>query len=378
MNTTNNPFYNCPEVTELTLKTGLRVRISDEVLGKGATGKVMLGYMLQGEEAVPVAVKIMPIKDIDNLGEAGITDLELLRYRENGVRLAQIDHPNVIKIKAIALLKGGLSALGDEKVLSKNTGECLYVVQEYVKGNTLADMIAEHPNGLPITLAVHMATEVAKGLAKLHEHYLIHRDLKPENILIADDGDIKIGDFGNIKHLYGTKVTEKIMQKYNINSPFSGTPRYTSPEQAVSESTTNKSDMYSFGAILFEMMTGKSFVTPNVNGSGLANIVGTLLKHSNANTNIGLLFQEEDIYPMGLCNLVRDLTQLEPEKRPENMQNIINILSTLKYKHDLCEYDVPVKGCIWNEHITIEGSKRNNRTRNNTTKLDLGQSQIRY
>ncbi|WP_320537998.1 Stk1 family PASTA domain-containing Ser/Thr kinase [Pseudarthrobacter sp. IC2-21] len=127
-----------------------------------------------------------------------------------------------------------------------NDGVTAYLVMEYIKGHTLRDVIRSK-GALPPRLALALIDPVVEGLGEAHAAGLIHRDVKPENVLIADDGRIKIGDFGLARAVTTSTSTGALI----------GTVGYLSPELVLGKTADARSDIYSVGIMLYEMLTGK-------------------------------------------------------------------------------------------------------------------------
>jgi serine/threonine-protein kinase len=127
-----------------------------------------------------------------------------------------------------------------------NDGVTAYLVMEYIKGHTLRDVIRSK-GALPPRLALALIDPVVEGLGEAHAAGLIHRDVKPENVLIADDGRIKIGDFGLARAVTTTTSTGALI----------GTVGYLSPELVLGKTADARSDIYSVGIMLYEMLTGQ-------------------------------------------------------------------------------------------------------------------------
>ena len=127
-----------------------------------------------------------------------------------------------------------------------NDGTTAYLVMEYIKGHTLRDVIRDR-GALPPRLALALIDPVVEGLAAAHSAGFIHRDVKPENVLIADDGRIKIGDFGLARAVTSSTSTGALI----------GTVAYISPELVLGKPADARSDVYSVGIMLYEMLTGR-------------------------------------------------------------------------------------------------------------------------
>jgi len=143
-----------------------------------------------------------------------------------------------------------------------------YIVMEYVKGQTL-DRLMHTVGILPISDTLKIASRICDALEYMHKHGVIHRDLKPSNIMLCDDGTLRIMDFGIAK----TEAMRRIT--FGGFSPTMGTPDYMAPEQIKGKRGDQRTDIYSLGAILYEMVTGQvPFQGPNVYAVMNARLVG--------------------------------------------------------------------------------------------------------
>ena len=178
----------------------------------------------------------------------------LSRLQREAKTASALNHPNIVTIYELGHVNG-----------------THYIAMEMISGETLRAMISSGP--LPFRKAVAIATQIADALAKAHETGLVHRDLKPENLMVAPDGTAKILDFGL------AKVRD---QSPDSDSPTSltdpgtvmGTVGYMSPEQANGGSVDFRSDQFSFGAVLYEMVNGR----PAFRGKGKAEIMAAILR----------------------------------------------------------------------------------------------------
>ncbi|MHC4518282.1 MAG: protein kinase domain-containing protein, partial [Planctomycetota bacterium] len=197
-------------------------------LGHGGAGVVYLAHDTKLDRLV--AIKSLPVELTQNPQARS-------RFSREARVLASLNHPNIATIY-------------DEFEMKEGVG---YLILEYVPGQTLAERIAE--KALKLEEALTIALQIAEGVAAAHEHDVIHRDLKPGNIQIAPDGKVKVLDFGLAKAVGG----ETADQQSTITQPgrVIGTPAYMSPEQARGRPTDRRSDIWSFGCVLYEMLTGK-------------------------------------------------------------------------------------------------------------------------
>jgi serine/threonine protein kinase len=124
-----------------------------------------------------------------------------------------------------------------------------YIVMEHVEGETLADLLAQRGR-LPVEEARQLTLQASRGLAHAHAAGLVHRDIKPQNLLLRNDGTLKIADFGIARAVEGTSLTQA--------GTILGTAAYLSPEQALGEQVTAAADVYSLGAVLYELLTGRT------------------------------------------------------------------------------------------------------------------------
>ncbi|MCW1969410.1 MAG: protein kinase [Anaerolineae bacterium] len=193
-----------------------------------------------------VAIKLLPTQFTQ--------DAEFLaRFERESRVLARLRHPNIVQV-----FDAGAS------------NEQHYIVMEYLSGGTLANELAQlrkNNEALPIQKAVDIAKQIAQALDYAHSKNIVHRDIKPSNILIADDGRYVLSDFGIVTDNANTKITRTLQTL--------GTPEYMSPEQANGLAVDRRSDIYSLGVVLYEMLTG----APPFSGG---NALSVLNKHLTA------------------------------------------------------------------------------------------------
>jgi serine/threonine protein kinase len=181
-----------------------------------------------------VAIKVLP--------EALARDADRLRRFEQEARtIAALSHPKILEIHDIGTHDGAP-----------------FLVSELLEGQTLRERFEAGP--LPVRRAIEYALGIAQGLAAAHEKGIVHRDLKPENVFITKDGRVKVLDFGLAKLVspeesHETEVT--LTSPATLPGMVMGTVGYMSPEQVRGAPTDARSDIFSFGAVLYEMLTGK-------------------------------------------------------------------------------------------------------------------------
>ncbi len=152
---------------------------------------------------------------------------------------ASLDHPFVCKVYE--------AGFGDEQP---------FIAMEYVTGRTLKDHLASGP--IPMAQALHLASEIAEAVNFAHERGIVHRDLKPANVMVTPDGHAKVMDFGVAKRLTveSTDADATVLASMTAAGEVVGTPAYMSPEQLKGKPLDARSDVFAFGLILFEMLTG--------------------------------------------------------------------------------------------------------------------------
>jgi serine/threonine protein kinase len=238
----------------MTLQPGTRLGAYEitTLLGSGGMGQVYKAKDLK--LARDVAIKV--------LREELASDPQRLRRFEQEARSASaLNHPNIITIHDIRLrhTSSGLPA----EALSKERGQVGeetdidFIVMEYVEGQTLREMLAE--GQLATKNLLQLTTQIAEGLAKAHSAGIVHRDLKPENLMVTNDGYVKILDFGLAKLLPQPGADSEvatITKEGTVAGAVMGTACYMSPEQALGKPLDARTDVFSLGAVLYEMATG--------------------------------------------------------------------------------------------------------------------------
>ncbi|MDC0760430.1 Stk1 family PASTA domain-containing Ser/Thr kinase [Brevibacillus sp. AG] len=172
----------------------------------------------------PVAVKVLR-------SQFGTDEDFVNRFRREAQAVASLSHPNVV----------GVYDVGQE-------GDTHYMVMEYIEGYTLKEVIIQR-GALPVEEAVRIAEQICDALDHAHQNQIIHRDIKPHNIMIGKNGRVKVTDFGIARAVTSATITH--------TNAMLGSVHYFSPEQARGGITGEKSDIYSLGIVLYEMVTGE-------------------------------------------------------------------------------------------------------------------------
>src|SRR5512136_920780 len=212
-------------------------------LGKGGMGEV---YQAKDRKlGRDVAIKVLPeefAKDADRIA----------RFQREAKVLASLNHPNIAAIYGLEESRG-----------------TNFIVLELVEGNTLADRIKAGP--IPVEESLKLALQIAEALEAAHEKGVIHRDLKPANIKVTPEGNVKVLDFGLAKAFAGDREEVNLSNSPTLSEAATqqgiilGTAAYMSPEQAKGKAVDKRADIWAFGVVLFEMLTGRSlFAGDNV------------------------------------------------------------------------------------------------------------------
>src|SRR5215475_5001695 len=202
-------------------------------LGAGGMGEVWRARDERlGRE---VAVKVLPEEVSSDAGR-------LKRFEKEARAASALNHPNIVTIYDIG-----------------SADSVAFIAMERVEGKTLRELL--FGGGLPIKRLLQIAAQIAAGLAKAHEAGIVHRDLKPENVMVTKDGLVKILDFGLAKQTGPVSGSDEgsHLPTETGTSPgvVLGTVGYMSPEQAAGQTIDFRSDQFSFGSILYEMVTGR-------------------------------------------------------------------------------------------------------------------------
>ena len=215
-----------------------------KVIGRGGMGVVYLAHDTKLDRSV--AIKSIPAKLADD-------STTRMRFHREAKLLASLNHPNIAVIHEIIEQDEDLS----------------YLVLEYVPGESLAQRIAREP--LKVEQALSIALQIAEAVSAAHEKGVIHRDLKPGNIKLTPEGRVKVLDFGLAK----PSVSEGTDIEITSTEPghIIGTPAYMSPEQARGNPTDHRTDIWSFGCIIYQMLTGHSPFESDTATDTLARII---------------------------------------------------------------------------------------------------------
>ena len=296
---------------------------------------------------------------LEKIGEGGMAEVYKARCnklnRFVAVKILRKQFANneeiSLKFKKEATAIANLSDTNIVNILDVGTQEDIdYIVMELVNGKTLKDVITFNGN-LGYVTAIKIALQIAKALDCAHKNNIIHRDIKPQNILITENGDVKVTDFGIAKSTDSTTITN--------TTSIIGSAHYLSPEQAKGTYIDCRADIYSFGVVLYEMVTGK---LPFEGDSP----VTVALKH----------LQEEPVPPKNINSAIPDslnkliLKAMEKEvvKRYQGAKDIIQDLQRIQQNPDVVIND---KNAQDDQHTIIMAPVNINKDKiNNMSKLE--------
>ena len=194
-----------------------------EQIGKGGMATIFKAYQPSIDRYV--AVKILPRQFADD-------PTFVKRFQQEAKAIAALEHPHILPVHDF----------GTE-------GDLNYMVMRYVKGGTLADIMGME---VPLNKTTDYVASIAKALDYAHKNGVVHRDIKPSNVLIDEHGEALLTDFGIAKIVEGAQATQ-----LTASGSVLGTPAYMSPEQAQNEKIDGRSDIYSLGVVLYELLTGQ-------------------------------------------------------------------------------------------------------------------------
>jgi serine/threonine protein kinase len=231
-----------------------------------------------------VAIKVLP-------ASYSLDPDRLRRFQLEAEAAAALNHPNILNIFHIGQQDGSP-----------------YIVSELLEGETLRERLCRGP--MPLREALEIAVEVTRGLAAAHEKGIIHRDLRPENLFLTRDGRFKILDFGLAKlsqphSTYADAATESLHEQTRPGQVL-GTVGYMAPEQVRGRPADAHSDIFAFGAVLYEMLTGKRAFA----GASSADVISAILHSDPPALSTG-----SSEIPPAAARIVRRCLEKSPERR---------------------------------------------------------------
>jgi Flp pilus assembly protein TadD/predicted Ser/Thr protein kinase len=263
-------------------------------LGAGGMGVVYRAHDTRLDR--DVAIKVLPT-------DRPLSDTARQRFQREALAASALNHPNIITIYEV----------GSEDGTD-------FIVMEYVRGATLSSLLKKRPLGL--TEATRYCVQIAEALAKAHASGIVHRDLKPGNIMITEDGLVKVLDFGLAKFDVSATTKDResadndtAAKEFTLTQPgmITGTVAYMSPEQARGERVDARSDIFSFGIVMFEALS-RHLPFPGPNSIALLHNL-----HFSPPRDLGELAPK---VPKPLASLISRMLEKKPEKRLQTMAEV--------------------------------------------------------
>jgi len=277
-----------------------------EKIGAGGMGEIFRAH----DERLgrDVALKLIRPASSDNPDH-------LRRFEQEARAAAALNHPNIVAIYDVGF-----------------EGTTPYIVSELLQGKTLRQRLSEGP--IALREVSDYALQVAHGLIAAHERHIVHRDLKPENLFLTDDGLIKILDFGVAKLQVQTEDKRSIENLPTVTKTgvVIGTVAYMSPEQLRSKPVDHRSDIFSFGAILYEMLAGRRAFR----GETEVDTMTAVLREDPPDANL-----EQAAIPAAYRDVVKHCLEKEPENRFQSVKDLAFALQTLSGSSPLREIRFP-------------------------------------
>jgi serine/threonine protein kinase/Tol biopolymer transport system component len=282
-----------------------------ELLGRGGMGEVWRARDTRLKR--DVAIKVLPA------GLARDPD-RIARFEREARAASALNHPNIVAVHDVGCDNG-----------------TYWIATELVRGDTLRRMIEAGP--LPAPKVIDIAAQVAAGLAAAHAAGLVHRDLKPDNIMVTRGGQVKILDFGLAKQ--GRTAGDSTATDLTGEGVVMGTAGYMAPEQVRGEAADHRSDLFSFGVVLHEMLSGKRAFS----GSSSVEVMHAILKDEPAELPASV--------PPELGGIVRRCLEKEPDRR---FQSAADLAFALRPSSPSLPRAAAPKRRAWLKWATLAGS----------------------
>ena len=283
-----------------------------EKIGEGGMGVVYLAEDLKLKRKV--AIKFLP-------NYISADEEERKRFEIEAQAAASLNHPNIATVHSI------------EEAEDMNGNIQTFIVMEYIEGKELKDVIKSYStNPLQINEIINYAVQIASGLETAHRKGIIHRDIKSSNLMITDEGIVKIMDFGLAKVGKGVQLTKM--------GTTIGTAAYMSPEQARGEEVDNRTDIWSFGVVLYEMLTGELPFKGDYDQA----IIYSIMNHEPESLQKYL-----PEISSGILKIIDKTLEKDPEDRYDTMRDVLNDLKYIKEKTGKLK--------VYSAPLTLKGSK---------------------
>lgn len=259
-----------------------------KMIGEGGMANVYLANDNILERKV--AIKVLR-------GDLSNDEKFIRRFKREALSVSNLSHPNIVEVYDVGEEDGNY-----------------YIVMEYIEGKTLKQLLQKR-GALTLPEVIDIMSQLTDGLSHAHEAYIIHRDIKPQNIMIEDNGLVKITDFGIAMALNSTQLTQ-------TNSVM-GSVHYLPPEQANGKGSTIKSDIYSLGILMYELLAG----SVPFKGDTAVEIA---LKHMKE--KIPSIRKQNPTIPQSVENIVLKATAKNPKNRYDSVREMYNDLQTAMEK----------------------------------------------
>ena len=259
----------------------------ESLVGMGGMANVYRGTDTKTGNAI--AVKVLKEEFLDN-------EELVRRFKNESKAISILSHPNIVKVYDVSV-----------------TDRLQYIVMEYVDGITLKEYLKQRGGALTWKETVHFATQVLSALQHAHSKGIIHRDVKPQNIMLLADGSIKMMDFGIARFSRA--------QSQTVSDKAIGSVHYISPEQAKGDKTDARTDIYSVGVMLYEMLSGKL----PFDGDGAVSIA--IMQISDKDKPLA---QVAPNVPEALCQITEKAMEKDPANRYQSAQEMLEAIEAFK------------------------------------------------
>ncbi len=259
----------------------------ESLVGRGGMANVYRGQDTRSGN--PIAIKVLKEEFLDN-------DELVRRFKNESKAISILDHPNIVRVYDVSV-----------------TDRLQYIVMEYIDGITLKEYLRQRGGVLSWKEVVYFATQVLSALQHAHSKGIVHRDVKPQNIMLLADGSIKMMDFGIARFSRA--------QSQTVSDKAIGSVHYISPEQAKGDRTDARTDIYSVGVMMYEMLSGSL----PFDGNGAVSIA---IKQISDKARP--LAEVAPSVPEGLCQITEKAMEKDPDARFQSAGEMLNALEAFK------------------------------------------------
>src|SRR3954447_14444027 len=297
----------------MTLAPGFRLGAYEVLSALGAGGMGEVYRARDTRLSRDVAIKVLPAERLAD-------ERRRRRFQQEARALSSLNHPHIVTIYDV-----------------ESAGPVDFIVMEFVRGSPLDQLIPSR--GLRVSELLRIAVPVAEALAAAHARGIIHRDVKPANLMVGDDGVVKVLDFGLSKLLEpdeerdGATATDLRQGDVSAVGRIAGTPAYMAPEQASGGKVDARSDVFSFGAVLYEMATGARAFDGHSSAETLAAVLAGQLKPPTQITAV----------PRELERVILRCLRKEPDRRYQAMLDVRNDLQEVEQEIESRRSGMPAR-----------------------------------